>query len=68
MTEQELIDRAEAIQDACNLSGVVHAFSQDISELWKIARNKGEGTHWVNRHKMSQLYSIKIMDLTNTWM
>ena len=30
------------VQDACNLSGVVHSFSQVITEVWKEAREKGE--------------------------
>lgn len=61
--ETDLIQRALDVQDACNLSGVVHAFSRDISELWKVARQLGHGTDWVNQHRVSKLYADKIKSL-----
>lgn len=62
-TEAELIKEAIEVQDACNLSGVVHSFSRSISRLWQLANEKGEGTTWVNRHRISRLYADKILSL-----
>lgn len=57
--------KAISIQDACNLSGVVHSFSDVISKIWTEARCLGEGTDWVNRHPISVLYSNKINSLAD---
>ena len=51
------------IQDACNLSGVIHSFSEVLSKLWEEARRGGQGTYFVNQHPISQLYADKITDL-----
>ena len=56
--EQRLAAEACQVQDACNLSGVVHSFNQAMIGLWAIARARGEGTGWVTRayiDKCSQL-------------
>ena len=53
------------VQDACNLSGVVHSFSQTLGELWAHAREQGEGTDWVNTHPISILYSAQIAWLSS---
>jgi len=63
-TEQELIEIALGIQDASNLSGVVHSFSEALSRLWEIAHEKNEGTRWVNRHRISRLFADKIISLS----
>ena len=64
-TEQELIKEAIMVQDACNLSGVVHSFSRAMQELWRLARESGgKGTDWVNTHKVCRLYADKIKSLT----
>jgi len=62
-TEQELIAEGNAVQDACNLSGVVYSFSGCISDLWVIANREEKGTDWVNTHKMCKLFANKIQSL-----
>jgi len=62
-------DYADAIQvqDACNLSGVVHKFSRIMTKIWEEARkdeNKGYGTEWVNKHPIAVMYAEKIAHLT----
>jgi len=57
--------KALAVQDACNLSGVVHSFSQVLTEcLWPLARENGLGTLYVNTHPISQLFAYKISALS----
>lgn len=64
-TMQELAKQALDVQDACNLSGVVHSFSEAIRNLREIARAEGwEGTEAINRHPICLLYSSKIASLT----
>lgn len=64
-TEQELIKEAIQVQDACNLSGVVHSFSRSMARLWEIAHeSKGKGTKWVNTHRVARLYASKIQSLS----
>ena len=50
---------ALAVQDACNLSGVVHAFSLAMSTV----RENTNGTDEANRHPIAVLFADKIMDL-----
>lgn len=63
------------IQNACNLSGVVYAFSRVMSKIWVEARRKGgvetntatgKGTDWVNTHPIAVLYADKIADLSGS--
>lgn len=54
---------AITVQDACNLSGVVHSFSRVISKIWVEARKEKKGTEWVNQHPISKMYSDKILHL-----
>lgn len=67
-TIEELLQEAKEVQDACNLSGVVHSFSRGMDDLWKIAREEGQGTIWVNTHEYSKLFASKIMSLTGEWL
>ena len=60
-TETQLIIEAYQIQDACNLSGVVHGFSRAISELREACPN--QGTEFYNTHIISQLWADKIRSL-----
>jgi hypothetical protein len=53
------------VQDACNLSAVVKSFAKVTEDLWILARDKGEGTDWVNNHPVSCLFAHKIADLSN---
>lgn len=63
-SEAQLIQEAIDVQDACNLSGVVHSFSRAMSRLWDIAHEQGKGTDWVNTHRVARLYADKIKSLT----
>ena len=56
--------RAREVQDACNLSGVVHSMDETMSDLWAMARALGKGTDWVNNHPICRLYASKIAHLT----
>lgn len=67
MTLQEAAQEAIVVQDACNLSGVVHSFSRILTEvLWPEARKQEKGTDWVNRHPISIMFSSKIASLTHS--
>jgi hypothetical protein len=64
-TITQLAQLALDVQDACNLSGVVHSFSQVMTDLREIARAEGwEGTDALNRHPIALLFSSKIASLT----
>lgn len=63
-TLKDLAHEALTVQDACNLSGVVHAFSAALSELRKILPSAG--TAEINGHPIAILYSSKIASLTNS--
>jgi hypothetical protein len=64
MTVQDAARQALLVQDACNLSGVVHSFSEILtSVLWPEARQTGKGTDFVNQHPISKLFADKIADL-----
>lgn len=52
------------IQDACNLSGVVHAFSRMINKIWDEARKLNKGTEWVNNHPIAILFTEKCAHLS----
>lgn len=69
MNEQQICKQALEIQNACNLSGVVHAFSRAMTALWEVARSEGDpvigrGTEWVNTHPAAVLFADKIRSLT----
>jgi hypothetical protein len=67
MTLKDAAQQALDAQSACNLSGVVHAFSRVLSEcLWPEARKIGEGTQWVNTHPIAVIFADKIRDLTGS--
>lgn len=55
---------AIGIQDACNLSGIVHAFSDVITRIWVTAHENGEGTEWVNTHPICLMYLDKFAQLS----
>ena len=58
--------RAIDVQNACNLSGVVHDFSNVMTRIWVEARKESKGTDWVNRHPVAVMYSSKISSLTGS--
>jgi len=62
---KDLAKEAINVQDACNLSGVVHSFSRIITELREIARVEGwESTKMINNHPVCILFADKIASLT----
>jgi hypothetical protein len=63
MTIQEAAQRALDVQDACNLSGVLHAFDKAIDAAWEEARRQGKGTDFVNRHSIVTVFLSKLVDL-----
>ena len=63
-TIQELAQEAIDVQNACNLSGVVHGFSRAITELRELSPDKG--TTWINEHPICALWADKIAHLTRT--
>ena len=62
--EEQLMIEAYEVQDACNLSGVVHSYSRAMKALWEIANEFGYGTSWVNNHPVAALYADKCKSLT----
>ncbi len=52
------------VQDACNLSAVVHHWSALLTKLWQEAELAGMGTDWVNRHPLNVMYASKVTSLT----
>jgi hypothetical protein len=64
-TVQQAAQQALDVQDACNLSGVVLAFGEVLTDtLWPVAREIGQGTDWVNQHPISKAFASKITHLT----
>lgn len=63
-SEAELAIEALLVQDACNLSGVVHAFARAMSDL--LSQPNCKGTDWANTHPVAILYADKIAHLTGT--
>lgn len=56
---------ALVIQSACNLSGVVHSFSEVLVRLVKEAQEQGRGTDWINTHPICVLFAEQIQHLAN---
>lgn len=66
-TMKDMCKEAIDIQDACNLSGVVHAFSRTITELRALlSQEEGFSTSKLNQHPVCVLYSSKIASLTGS--
>jgi hypothetical protein len=64
---QSLADVAReaiAVQDACNLSGVVHSMLDAIATIRNSPSNTG--THFVNTHEIVTLYISKLASLNGT--
>ena|GEM_PF-4796340 len=51
------------IQDACNLSGVVHSMVEALESVCDMAHRLGEGTAWKNRHPVMVLFAAKVAHL-----
>lgn len=66
-TWKELAQRALDIQNACNLSGIVLAFADDIKDVRALLNRDGKGdTTNINKHPVAILYSTQIAYLTGT--
>lgn len=66
---KELAQSALDVQSACNLSGVVHSFSRDITDLREhLTKEMGDNfsTTALNEHPICFLYSVQIAHLTKT--
>ena len=64
-TIEQLAREAIDIQDAWDLSGVVHAFSQVMTTLREHARAGGwEDTDELNQHPIAIMWASKIASLT----
>jgi hypothetical protein len=67
VTIQEAARTAITVQDAVNLSGVLHSFSEIVTEvIWPEARKQGKGTDFVNRHPIVTLFLSKLASLNGT--
>ena len=55
-----IFQNAIDIQDATNLSGVVHQFSRDMRIICEEVRAAGGGTDHINRHPVCRLYAEQI--------
>lgn len=60
----EWAERAMMAQSACNLSAVVHDYSDLLTDLWQEANRLGKGTDWVNTHPLSVLFAAQVEHLT----
>jgi hypothetical protein len=73
-TMYDLVKNALQVQDAVNLSGIIHSFSRDISRLrilLELAYKEGGSptrfsTDLLNRHPICIMWSSKIADLTGS--
>lgn len=66
MTLKEMCKMALAVQDACNLSGVVYTFREILPDLRKEiggGDSLNAGTDSVNRHPICILFADKIASL-----
>jgi hypothetical protein len=68
MTYREAARTAIAVQDAVNLSGVVHSFADAVSAIWDEAHRQGHGTEWVNTHPVVTLFFDRLADLNGNWL
>jgi hypothetical protein len=62
-TMKQLAQDALNVQDACNLSAVVHGFSRTITDLRELVTS---GTDAINQHPICILWADKIASLTGT--
>jgi len=58
-----IYDEAVAVQDACNLSGVVKSFATILDKVWEEVRANEGGTVDVNHHPVCILFADKITQL-----
>ena len=61
---------ALSVQNAVNISGVVHAWDIEVSVLWRVnnaAVPLTGGTDWVNQHPVNVMFAAKCASLTNLY-
>lgn len=64
---KELAEEALAVQDACNLPGVVNAFGRALKDVRTRLEMEGTlGNEAVHLHPVCKLFSDKIASLTGT--
>lgn len=61
---EDLASEVLAVQDACNLSGVVHSWSRSLSRLRHLL--SGYSTKQINEHPINQLWADKVAHLSGT--
>jgi hypothetical protein len=59
MTIREAAQAAIQVQDACNLSGVLHTYVEAMAAVFEVAGSTTER----NRHPVSVCFAAKIADL-----
>jgi len=63
-TMRDLAQEALDVQDACNLSGVVHSWSRAITDLRALLEDeKGFSTQKLNTHPVNVLFASKVDSL-----
>ncbi len=67
----QLAREAMDVQNACNLSGVVHSYSRTLTRLRALlesgeGRRDGDGCGQLNTHPIAQVWADKIASLTRT--
>lgn len=69
-TLNQLAQEAIDVQDACNLSGVVHGWHRAMEDLFTILRGPPHnlGTDSINQHPINQLWASKCHDLARMGM
>lgn len=63
-TIQDAAQSALDVQNACNLTGVLHSYSAAMKIVREEAKKQGEGTDWINQHPISRLYADKVVSLS----
>jgi hypothetical protein len=53
-----------ALQDACNLSGVIFTWATTMHLICEISNRGSKGTEWKNHHPINQLFACKVAELT----
>jgi len=64
---QQAAQTALDVQNASNLSGVLHSLDSIVTNaLWPAARRQGKGTEYVNTHPIVTLFLHKLTSLNNS--
>ena len=51
-------------QEACNASGVLFDWAENMRLLCEVSRRQGHGTDWRNGHAVNVLFASKLASLT----